>query len=435
MSVAQFARKKGLSGKRSERKQESYMSPLNGLKRSLEELNSIVSVIVNEDKRLTRGMVQKMTKQKATGNSSKESTSRNSVIVINDSDNEAANGEPDSGSASTPSSSVRKKRKSMTPAEQNAGTPSNTPLDNDASVLYLSSTQGSLSNGENIAPAQTEDDVVELWSCLNSKNKKKKIKQFKKRELFRIDRRPNLSYLKYLEADTKDTEKTKCKHRLFQDNIQTEPESFTKPVKRKLSKYDLSSNSIRKKQRIDNLISSSTRSDPHHSEGNRNLDEENQSEANSTRKLREIVVDGYNVAKAHTNGKEFSAKGIKIVVNYFQSRGHVVKVFLPHHARKKEHTFLEQLYREGTVVFTPSRILAGRRITSYDDRYILEYATLCEGVVISTDQYRDLYREKPEWRDTILNRLLIPTFVGDYIMFPEDPLGKFGPNLETFLRH
>lgn len=68
-------------------------------------------------------------------------------------------------------------------------------------------------------------------------------------------------------------------------------------------------------------------------------------------------------------------------------------------------------------------------------RFILKYATTCGGIVISSDQYRDLYREKPEWRNTILNRLLIPTFVGDYIMFPEDPLGKFGPNLERFLRH
>lgn len=68
-------------------------------------------------------------------------------------------------------------------------------------------------------------------------------------------------------------------------------------------------------------------------------------------------------------------------------------------------------------------------------RYILEYATKCEGIVISSDQYRDLYKENPEWHDTILNRLLTPTFVGDYIMFPVDPLGKSGPDLETFLRH
>lgn len=72
---------------------------------------------------------------------------------------------------------------------------------------------------------------------------------------------------------------------------------------------------------------------------------------------------------------------------------------------------------------------------SFCCRFILEYATACGGIVITSDQYRDLYEEKPEWRDTILNRLLTPTFVGDYIMFPEDPLGKSGPNLETFLRH
>lgn len=75
------------------------------------------------------------------------------------------------------------------------------------------------------------------------------------------------------------------------------------------------------------------------------------------------------------------------------------------------------------------------KLLSFHCRFILEYATACEGIVISSDQYRDLYEEKPEWRDTILYRLLTPTFVGDYIMFPEDPLGKSGPNLETFLRH
>lgn len=68
-------------------------------------------------------------------------------------------------------------------------------------------------------------------------------------------------------------------------------------------------------------------------------------------------------------------------------------------------------------------------------RYILQYATVCKGIVISSDQYRDLYREKPEWRDTIVNRLLAPTFVGDYVMFPEDPLGRNGPTLQEFLRY
>lgn len=63
-------------------------------------------------------------------------------------------------------------------------------------------------------------------------------------------------------------------------------------------------------------------------------------------------------------------KGIQIVIDYFKQRGHVVKVFLPQHVRKKEYSFLEELYKDGTVIFTPSRRIGGRQITSYDDRYI-----------------------------------------------------------------
>lgn len=69
------------------------------------------------------------------------------------------------------------------------------------------------------------------------------------------------------------------------------------------------------------------------------------------------------------------------------------------------------------------------------ERYILDYATMCDGIVVSMDQYRDLYMEKPEWKNTIENRLLVPTFVGNCVMFPEDPLGREGPKLEDFLRH
>lgn len=68
-------------------------------------------------------------------------------------------------------------------------------------------------------------------------------------------------------------------------------------------------------------------------------------------------------------------------------------------------------------------------------RFILHYATICGGIVVSSDQFRDLYSEKPEWRDTIENRLLQPTFVGNIVLFPEDPLGRRGPKLDEFLRH
>lgn len=152
-------------------------------------------------------------------------------------------------------------------------------------------------------------------------------------------------------------------------------------------------------------------------------------------KLREIVIDGNNIAMAHKNGKTFSEEGIMIVANYFRQRGHIVKVFVPLYRRSTNHPLLEKMYADGIVIFTPSRFIGGKRITPYDDRFILEYATMCGGIVVSLDQYRDLYNEKPEWRETIEKRLLTPTFVGNYVMFPEDPLGRNGPKLQEFLRY
>lgn len=70
----------------------------------------------------------------------------------------------------------------------------------------------------------------------------------------------------------------------------------------------------------------------------------------------------------HKNGKTFSEEGIMIVIDYFKQRGHSVKVFVPQHRRSLNHPLLEKLYTDGIVIFTPSRSIAGRRITPYDDR-------------------------------------------------------------------
>ncbi|XP_011493802.1 PREDICTED: NEDD4-binding protein 1 [Ceratosolen solmsi marchali] len=152
-------------------------------------------------------------------------------------------------------------------------------------------------------------------------------------------------------------------------------------------------------------------------------------------KLREIVIDGSNIAMAYTNNKIFSETGIKVLIDYFTKKGHTIKVFVPQYRRSRKFPLLEKWYKEGIVVFTPSRKLGNKSYTPYDDRYILEYATACNGIVVSQDQFRDLYTEKPQYRDTIENRLLVPTFVGEYVMFPEDPLGRDGPTLADFLKH
>ncbi|KAI8423777.1 hypothetical protein MSG28_012799 [Choristoneura fumiferana] len=155
--------------------------------------------------------------------------------------------------------------------------------------------------------------------------------------------------------------------------------------------------------------------------------------------LRMIVIDGSNVAMEHGKGRVFSVRGLHICINYFVQRGHTVKAFVPRFrckfGKSTEPRLLDDLERRGLVVYTPSREIQGKMITSYDDRYIVQCAAEFDGVIVSGDNYRDLLQENPRWRRVIECRLLPFTWVQDMIMFPRDPLGRNGPTLEAFLRH
>ncbi|XP_046396497.1 probable ribonuclease ZC3H12C [Ischnura elegans] len=155
--------------------------------------------------------------------------------------------------------------------------------------------------------------------------------------------------------------------------------------------------------------------------------------------LRPVIIDGCNVAIAHGGNRMFSVRGLCICVEYFLRRGHTqVVALVPLHQRSKvspqDRDVLESLKNDNHLVYTPSRFIDNRLISSYDDRYIVQYAAAVGGVIVSRDNYRDLLSENPAWRDTITNRLLMPTWVGDILMFPVDPLGKSGPSLDDFLK-
>lgn len=103
----------------------------------------------------------------------------------------------------------------------------------------------------------------------------------------------------------------------------------------------------------------------------------------------------------------FSCRGIQIVVDYFKARGHDhIMVFVPEWRKESsrpespitDQYILEALEKERKLSYTPSRKLHGRRIVCYDDRYIVKYANLEGGVIISNDQFRDLMQENPEWK-------------------------------------
>lgn len=146
-----------------------------------------------------------------------------------------------------------------------------------------------------------EDDVIELWSCLKksniNKSKKKKWKTGGENALFMIDKTPNPKYLRCLKTNAKYVEKEK-KQDLF--HIKT-TFKLIKPVKEKTLKCLDSSQ--KKRWREDNLDFNTAESNTHHSKKKirKKNSDENSSQTNSTYKLREIVVDGCNVAMTYVS--------------------------------------------------------------------------------------------------------------------------------------
>lgn len=146
---------------------------------------------------------------------------------------------------------------------------------------------------------------------------------------------------------------------------------------------------------------------------------------------------------SHGNKTTFSCRGLRVCVDWFRARGHSeITVFVP--AWRKEaprwdtpiadQDLLLDLERERVLVFTPSRVCGGKRIVSYDDRYILNEAVQSGGVVVSNDNYRDLVAESPGFRKVVEESLLMYSWVNGRFVPPDDPLGRSGPTLDVFLR-
>lgn len=74
----------------------------------------------------------------------------------------------------------------------------------------------------------------------------------------------------------------------------------------------------------------------------------------------------------------FSCKGIEIVIDYFLKRGHTeVTAFVPQWRTRtvqstpiQDQHLLEDLREKGYLVYTPSRKVDGKTITSHDDKYV-----------------------------------------------------------------
>uniref|UniRef100_A0A2S2Q0B9 Putative ribonuclease ZC3H12D n=1 Tax=Sipha flava TaxID=143950 RepID=A0A2S2Q0B9_9HEMI len=146
------------------------------------------------------------------------------------------------------------------------------------------------------------------------------------------------------------------------------------------------------------------------------------------RQLRPIVIDGLNIGHAYGSGI-FSVKGIEICIQFFANRGHKdILAFLPQHRQgppgSESNIILNKLVKKGHICYTPSRKVENLRMTCYDDRIILNHAHQCGGVVVSNDNYRDLYEESEAFKEIIGNRQVMVTFARGQIIVPDDQYNR-----------
>eukprot|EP00357_Protocruzia_adherens_P011238 CAMPEP_0114987488 /NCGR_PEP_ID=MMETSP0216-20121206/9036_1 /TAXON_ID=223996 /ORGANISM="Protocruzia adherens, Strain Boccale" /LENGTH=817 /DNA_ID=CAMNT_0002350093 /DNA_START=362 /DNA_END=2815 /DNA_ORIENTATION=+ len=116
-----------------------------------------------------------------------------------------------------------------------------------------------------------------------------------------------------------------------------------------------------------------------------------------------IVLDGPNVAIQHGD-TYFSARGLKLAINYWAKRGYDVIAFLPENCLSYEKVasykraakasfeiskakmpddvgMLIELKRQGFIATTPAQ--------DYDDSYCIEYAKKNNSCIVSNDRYKD----------------------------------------------
>ncbi|XP_032480813.1 protein NYNRIN [Phocoena sinus] len=164
----------------------------------------------------------------------------------------------------------------------------------------------------------------------------------------------------------------------------------------------------------------------------------NLSEEPGNQGLRRVVIDGSSVAMVHGLQHFFSCRGIAMAVQYFWNRGHrEVTVFVPtwqlkKNRRVRESHFLTKLHSLKMLSITPSQLENGKKITTYDYRFMVKLAEETDGIIVTNEQLHVLMNNSKKLM--VKDRLLPFTFAGNLFMVPDDPLGRDGPTLDEFLK-
>lgn len=142
-----------------------------------------------------------------------------------------------------------------------------------------------------------------------------------------------------------------------------------------------------------------------------------------------FINESHSSPNSHGKNFAFSWLGIKLCVDWFLSRKHRVKVFLP-----EEKCSMLSCPEEASIVDYLYPYLTKTPNGCNDDFFIIEAAKSSNGVILSNDQFRDEKRFNNEF-DAFIRSNRLPYVFDDNTFIPaSDPLGRWGPTIDEFLR-
>jgi len=157
-----------------------------------------------------------------------------------------------------------------------------------------------------------------------------------------------------------------------------------------------------------------------------------------------IIIDGQNIALNHGKSIIFSCKGIQIAIDYFKNLGHEVKVLLPkwrsfidsdiNKRQCVDFNLLTVLDNNNYIYYTPENKKINGSTIQYDMyKYLLNICERINGIIVTQYKFKHLLENK-KYEDIINNRILYYSFIGDIFIIPDDPCGKYGPDIDEFLK-
>lgn len=144
-----------------------------------------------------------------------------------------------------------------------------------------------------------------------------------------------------------------------------------------------------------------------------------------------IIIDGNDIAYEHSKLHNiFSVEGLEICLKYFEKLDYYnnIKAIVPQHCfqygKSTNRWKLRQLHINGKIILSPSKNLPTKCCSSCDDIFIMYLAIAYNGLIITNDNYENLFKNYPELRKFIRKRLIRYQWNNNKFLINEENLKK-----------